>query len=68
MHFDFGLVDEMQKYAYYSSYDKNHNIPKWLFEILREYDENMKAKFLFYTLGSKFNLKLFVNLSIFRLL
>jgi len=49
--FDFLIVDEMQKYVVYSKYDQNQDIPKWLFEILREYDENMKAKFLFYTLG-----------------
>ena len=45
------LVDEMQKFCVYNSYSANHNIPIWLFEILREYDENLKAKFLFYTLG-----------------
>ena len=42
----------MQKFCVSNSYDANHNIPVWLFEILRDFDENMKARFLFYTLGT----------------
>ncbi len=42
----------MEKYLVYNSYSNGENIPKWLFEILREYDENTKAKFLFYILGN----------------
>ena len=44
----------MEKYVVYSAYTKDDNICKWLFEILREYDENMKAKYLFYILGINF--------------
>ncbi len=41
----------MEKYVVYDAYRKDDNICKCLFEILREFDENMKAKFLFYILG-----------------
>ena len=49
----------MQKYCIYNAYSKDQNIVKWLFEILREFDENMKAKFLFYILGKFFIIQLF---------
>ena len=29
----------------------NNNITEWLFEILEEYDEKMRAQFLFFTSG-----------------
>ena len=59
----------MQKYACYQSlYDEKHDLVKWLFEILREYDLNMKAKFLFYTLGFFHILFYIKKYFIFRLL
>jgi len=33
----------------------NNNIVDWLFEILEEYDEKMRAQFLFFTSGFSFN-------------
>ena len=53
--FPFWIVDEMEKYVVFNSYSRNDNIVKWLFEILREFDENMKAKYLFYILGNLTN-------------
>ena len=47
----------MEKYVVFNSYSRNDNIVKWLFEILREFDENMKAKYLFYILGNLTNFK-----------
>ena len=41
----------MEKYVISNDYSSTSNIIKWLFEILREFDQSMKAKFLFYTLG-----------------
>ena len=46
----------MEKNSICISYNKEDNIVKWLFEVLREYDEDMKAKFLFYILGFIINL------------
>ena len=42
----------MEKYVFLNSYNSNDNIITWLFEILREFNEDMKAKFLFYVIGS----------------
>jgi hypothetical protein len=36
----------MKKYAKYEGCDVNTNVVIWLFEILEEYDETMKANFL----------------------
>lgn len=44
-------VDEMEKFCVFYSYGPNDNIVKWLFEILREFDEELKSKFIFYILG-----------------
>lgn len=41
----------MEKYCVYLSYGPNENIVKWFFEILKEFEEDMKSKFLFFVLG-----------------
>jgi len=41
----------MEKYVIFYSYNRGDKIISWLFEILREFDETMKAKYLFYILG-----------------
>ena len=43
----------MEKYVLLYSYNRDDKIVIWFFELLREFDENMKAKFLFYILGNE---------------
>ena len=45
----------MEKYVVCNNHEKTDNIVVWLFEILREFDENMKAKYLFYIFGKIFH-------------
>ena len=46
----------MQKYANFcGNYNKDHEISVWIFEILRELDDKLKADFLFYVLGNNKN-------------
>ena len=54
----FKKVDEMEKYVVFNSYSRTEKIVIWLFEILREFDEQMKAKYLFYILGNCIYLKM----------
>ena len=49
----------MEKYAELSFYEKKSQIVQWFFEILREFDDKMKAKFLFYVFGKIFFLNIF---------
>ena len=43
-------VEEMKEFAVIME-KYNNGIVDWLFEILDEYDEKMKAQFLFFTSG-----------------
>lgn len=46
----FLIVEQMKQYAVFlNNYD--NDIPQWLWEILTEYDEKMRAQFLFFTSG-----------------
>lgn len=42
----------MKKYTQYIGYPKDHILMVWFWEILEEFDENMKANFLFFLSGS----------------
>ena len=46
----------MEKYVEFESplYTRESDTVKWLFELLREFDDKMKAKFLFYVFGKLF--------------
>ena len=63
----FSQVDELEKYVIYVDYSRDDIIITWLFELLREFDEIMKAKFLFFIFGKQ-NLKKFAFYCFFRLL
>ena len=41
----------MERYVVLNTYTKSDNIIIWLFEILKKFDEDMKAKFLFFLFG-----------------
>lgn len=43
-------VEEMKEFAVIIE-KYNNNIAEWLFEILAEYDDKMRAQFLFFTSG-----------------
>ena len=58
----------MEKYCIYNAYDKEHNIVKWLFEILKEFDENLKSKFLFFLLGFLLKYLKLIKCYFFRML
>ena len=39
-------IQDLKAYTNYTDYNKDSDIVKWLFEILEDYDEIMKANFL----------------------
>ena len=41
----------MKKFTEYVGYPKDHIICKWMWEILEEFTEEMKANFLFFLSG-----------------
>jgi hypothetical protein len=43
----------MEENTIYDGFSSNDLMIKWLWEILKEYDESNKAKFLFFITGAK---------------